>query len=53
MAASYLGVSIDHCTCAHQTLCTCHYANGTINEKYKWGNLAECQASCHSSAARL
>jgi hypothetical protein len=41
----------DHCTCAHpqhMPLCTCQYANGTINEKYRWGSLEECEAACHS-----
>ena len=43
----------DHCTCSGPCpdygKWTCRYANDTIDEKYKYGDKADCKAACHSS----
>jgi CubicO group peptidase (beta-lactamase class C family) len=47
----------DHCTCSGPCpdygKWTCRYANGTIDEKYKYGDKADCKAACHSSGLSL
>ena len=39
----------DHCICAHEAQCTCHFANGTVYDKHSWGSRDACESACHSS----
>lgn len=44
----------DHCECSGPCpkygKWTCHYANGTIDPKYKYGDKEDCVANCHSGS---
>ena len=33
---------------AHLPLCTCVFANGTVDDRAKWGDRAECEAACRT-----
>lgn len=50
-------VASDHCECTGPCpdygKWVCHYANGTVDQKYKYGDRADCVASCHSSASLM
>eukprot|EP00929_Paragymnodinium_shiwhaense_P011240 TRINITY_DN116751_c0_g1_i1.p1 TRINITY_DN116751_c0_g1~~TRINITY_DN116751_c0_g1_i1.p1 ORF type:complete len:211 (-),score=18.03 TRINITY_DN116751_c0_g1_i1:168-800(-) len=64
IAAAFINVGVvfavdgtDHCVCSgpcpRYGKWQCHFANGTIDEKYEYGNRKGCEQNCHSDAQVL